>query len=258
MMFILLSIVTILWLVTVWRVDDECTSDQVTRWCFGGLIICQTRWWDHSGTWWDTQWHFVWHTVAHSGHAVAHSVTYTLTWHSVTWITRARVAPQWNVRKCDTTVVTQAFSPSPSVLPVQQQTTPFFNHFPPNILILAIPNFDDGDEACDPPWSHPSSPYSAPDPATPSLSLGRNQIHRIDACFWRNLMWSSCSKGSLGYMPSYNRGFLQKNIRRNQATQLDGGWLDKLSHFWLAPLPPSPAGSDSSAECRNGKFCEEI
>ena len=101
------------------------------------MIICQTRWWDHSGTSCDTQWHIVdtrWHlvghTLAHIGHTVAHSVTYTLTWHSVMWITRACVAPQWNVRKCDTAVVTQAFSPSPSVLSVQQQTTPFFNHFP--------------------------------------------------------------------------------------------------------------------------------
>ena len=110
-----------------------------------------------TGTWW-----------TRSGTVVGHTVTST--WNSVLWNTRECVAAQWNVRKCESGLVTQAFF-SPSVL--SGVTSPFFNHLL-NILILTAPRWW---------WSR----WSPPDPihqphishqTTPSVSLGRNQIHR--------------------------------------------------------------------------------
>ena len=83
-----------------------------------------------------------------------------------------------------------------------------------------------------------------------------------DACYQRNLVETFYSRELWLVFKPYAFSYIRET-EQYLSTQLDGSepslWqFDKLSHFWLACSPSysSPTGSDSSAECRNGKFCE--
>ena len=116
--------------------------------------MCQTRWWDLSGTWWKCS-----GTVSGSDCIVRRMCC---------------SFREWNVRKCesgDTGILTLTICPLWQAAADQSIFQSFPQHPHP---CLHPPHFDDADS----PRSNPSAPYSAPDPTNPSVSLGGNQIHR--------------------------------------------------------------------------------
>ena len=163
--------------------------------------------------------------LAHGGHAVAQ---WDARWHPHGTLCWECVAAQWNVRKCESGLVTQAFF-SPSVLSgVDQSIFQSFAqhphpHRPPMVMKQVIP-----------PWSYPSTPYFAPDHP---ISLTGKESNSQETPAFGEIQCASCSEEVQArcHLPA-------EGEKVDQATQLDDGeaspLLDKLSHFWLPPSPP--------------------